>query len=269
MTTRRTTGAHRSTPSFSMSTGPWSTRCTRTCGPGARRSASSGSTSPPGGSTAPSGWAVTGSSRRSTNRTVERSVGDDVRERHSLLYAELPPIWSPTPGATDLLEALKKRGLLVVLASSASREDTDGAVAMLEAGHLIDGSICGDDTDSSKPDSEPVQTGCRDRRRHPCTRDRGLRLGHGVGPPCRSRAGGPPHRRGRCLRAAGRRRGRVRGPRRAHRSPRRPSCRGTADSGSPRAAHPVRPDSCPRCAVTLIGLVGSSPSLSARAARRR
>jgi phosphoglycolate phosphatase-like HAD superfamily hydrolase len=84
-------------------------------------------------------------------------VGDEIRNRHSLLYRELAAHLSPTPGATDLLEALKKRGLLVVLASSASREDTDAAVAMLEAGHLIDGSICGDDTDSSKPDSEPVQ----------------------------------------------------------------------------------------------------------------
>jgi HAD superfamily hydrolase (TIGR01549 family) len=92
-----------------------------------------------------------------TNATVERNVGDEVRSRHSQLYDELSAHLGPTPGATDLLEALKKHGLLVVLASSGSRDDTDAIVTMLEAGHLIDGSVSGDDTDSTKPDTEPVQ----------------------------------------------------------------------------------------------------------------
>lgn len=92
-----------------------------------------------------------------TNATVERGVGDDIRSQHSRLYEDLSAQLSPTPGATDLLGALKKHGLVVVLASSGSRDDTDDAIALLEAGHLVDGAISGDDTDSTKPDTEPVQ----------------------------------------------------------------------------------------------------------------
>jgi HAD superfamily hydrolase (TIGR01549 family) len=91
------------------------------------------------------------------NATVEHHVGDDLRSLQSGLYGDLSAQLRPTPGATDLLETLKKNGLLVVLASSGSREDTDSSVSLLEAVDLIDGSISGDDTDATKPDTEPVQ----------------------------------------------------------------------------------------------------------------
>ncbi|MGA8248400.1 MAG: HAD family hydrolase [Nocardioides sp.] len=91
------------------------------------------------------------------NATVEQSVGDDVRSEHSRIYDELGVHLRPTPSAPDLVKALKKRGLSVVLASSGSRENTESAIALLEVGHLIDGSVTGDDTDATKPDTEPVQ----------------------------------------------------------------------------------------------------------------
>jgi phosphoglycolate phosphatase len=92
-----------------------------------------------------------------TNAAVEAAIGDDVRSRQSKLYQELSAHLTPTPGAGVLLETLKSRGLLVVLASSGARDDTERAVALLEAGPWIDGAISGDDTEATKPDTEPVR----------------------------------------------------------------------------------------------------------------
>lgn len=88
---------------------------------------------------------------------VERHIGDEVRSRQSDLYQELSAHLTPTSGATDLLEELKARGLLVVLASSGSRDDTERAVALLEARQWIDATISGDDAESTKPGIEPVR----------------------------------------------------------------------------------------------------------------
>jgi phosphoglycolate phosphatase len=92
-----------------------------------------------------------------TSDAVERSIGDEVRSRQSELYRGLSAHLTPTPGAVSLLEALKSRGLLVVLASSGSRDDTENAVALLEARHCIDATISGDDAEATKPDTEPVR----------------------------------------------------------------------------------------------------------------
>jgi HAD superfamily hydrolase (TIGR01549 family) len=91
------------------------------------------------------------------NDAVEASIGDEVRKRQSELYGELSAHLTPTVGATDLLEALKTRGARVVLASSGSGADTERAMDVLEARRWIDASISGDDTDRTKPDTEPVQ----------------------------------------------------------------------------------------------------------------
>jgi phosphoglycolate phosphatase len=93
-----------------------------------------------------------------TSAAVERSLGDEVRDRQSEYYQDLSTHLRPTRGATDLLEALKAHGLQVVVASSGARDDTEGALALLEsARHCIDATITGDETDATKPDTEPVQ----------------------------------------------------------------------------------------------------------------
>jgi HAD superfamily hydrolase (TIGR01509 family) len=83
-------------------------------------------------------------------------LGDEIRRTQSIKYAELSRRLTPTPGAQDLLLTLKKRGLHVVLASSGARQDTRDAISLLEADQWIDAWVCGDDTDQSKPDPEPV-----------------------------------------------------------------------------------------------------------------
>ena len=92
-----------------------------------------------------------------TTEAVEAAIGDNVRSRQSALYQDLSAHLIPTPGATGLLEALKTRGLLVVLASSGARDDTERAVSLLEARPWIDGTISGNDTEATKPDTEPVR----------------------------------------------------------------------------------------------------------------
>ena len=95
--------------------------------------------------------------RAVTNGAVETSIGDEVRDQQSNLYRHLSAHLTPTPGATELLATLKSRGLLVVLASSGSRDDTANAVDLLDARRCIDATISGEDTDATKPDIEPVR----------------------------------------------------------------------------------------------------------------
>jgi len=92
-----------------------------------------------------------------TAPAVERSVGDEIRALQSELYADMSTHLTPTPGAGDLLEALKSRGLHVVLASSGSRDDTEKALDVLETRSCVDATVSGDDADATKPDSEPVR----------------------------------------------------------------------------------------------------------------
>lgn len=92
-----------------------------------------------------------------TSVAVEQAVGDRVRSKQSELYQGLSEHLIATPGATSLLENLRARGLLVVLASSGSRDDTQDAVALLQARHCVDATISGDDTGATKPDLEPVR----------------------------------------------------------------------------------------------------------------
>jgi phosphoglycolate phosphatase len=92
-----------------------------------------------------------------TNGTVEEQVGDQVRARQSDLYADLSEHLTRTPGATELLQALKSRGLRVALASSGSRDDTEHAIDLLEARSVIDGAVSGDDAEETKPDTEPIR----------------------------------------------------------------------------------------------------------------
>ncbi len=73
------------------------------------------------------------------------------------LYRDLAEHLAPTHGALDLLEALRRHGLAVVLASSGAREDTDHAVDVLEARRYVMSTVSGDDSDATKPDDEPVR----------------------------------------------------------------------------------------------------------------
>jgi HAD superfamily hydrolase (TIGR01549 family) len=91
-----------------------------------------------------------------TSARVEASLGDEIRRVQASRYHELSRHLCPTAGAQELLSTLKTHGLRVTLASSGAREDTEDAIALLCADKWIDAWVCGDDTDESKPDTEPV-----------------------------------------------------------------------------------------------------------------
>jgi HAD superfamily hydrolase (TIGR01549 family) len=88
---------------------------------------------------------------------VEDALGDELRDHQSEAYQRLRGNVTSTHGARGLLAALKERGLRVALASSGSRDDTEHAVELLDAGPLLDATISGDDAEATKPDTEPVR----------------------------------------------------------------------------------------------------------------
>jgi len=81
----------------------------------------------------------------------------DMRAAHSTLYATYWSRLRPLPGAADLLRACKKRGLAVVLASSADEPEFNALRAALDAEDAIDAATFAGDVDSSKPAPDLVQ----------------------------------------------------------------------------------------------------------------
>ena len=70
---------------------------------------------------------------RVAGENAERRVGDAVRETEGERYAELLGEVRVLPGAREFLADLTRRGVAVVLASSAKQEEVDTYVDMLGA----------------------------------------------------------------------------------------------------------------------------------------
>ncbi len=79
-------------------------------------------------------------------------VCEHLAERHGEVFkARYLDLVRPFPGATELLAAVKRSGRKVVLASSASGEELDYYVRLLDAGDLVDASTSHDDVATTKP----------------------------------------------------------------------------------------------------------------------
>jgi phosphoglycolate phosphatase len=89
---------------------------------------------------------------------VEDAVGDQARELHDQEYDDLVAGVRALPGADDLLETLKQRGFIVVLASSGTKTQTEQALELLERSALADAWVCSADVDASKPAPDLVHT---------------------------------------------------------------------------------------------------------------
>ncbi len=87
----------------------------------------------------------------------DRDGDDGIRAAHGALYATYWHRQRPLPGAADLLRACKKRGLTVVLASSADAREFAALRAALDADDAIDGATCSADVERSKPAPDLVQ----------------------------------------------------------------------------------------------------------------
>jgi HAD superfamily hydrolase (TIGR01509 family) len=87
----------------------------------------------------------------------DRENDDGMRAAHGALYATYWSRQRPFRGAAELLRACKKRGLRVVLASSADQREFAALRAALHADDAIDASTSSGDADRSKPAPDLVQ----------------------------------------------------------------------------------------------------------------
>ena len=87
---------------------------------------------------------------------VERDRGDELRDAHDEEFKPLRDECAPLEGAHDLLVELKRRGNVVVLASSSNEEDLDHFLGVLDARDVIDGYTTADDVQRTKPHPDVV-----------------------------------------------------------------------------------------------------------------
>jgi HAD superfamily hydrolase (TIGR01509 family) len=87
----------------------------------------------------------------------DKDADADIRAAHSTLYATYWSRLRPLPGAADLLRACKRRGLAVVLASSADEPEFHALRAALDAEDAIDAATFAGDVESSKPAPDLVE----------------------------------------------------------------------------------------------------------------
>jgi len=90
---------------------------------------------------------------------VEERLGDRVREAEKDLYMELVGELEPLPRARDLIVELKRRGHVVVLASSAKADEVDRYLDLLDVRELVDGWTTSADVEHTKPDPDLVAAG--------------------------------------------------------------------------------------------------------------
>ncbi|WP_231126591.1 HAD family hydrolase [Motilibacter aurantiacus] len=82
---------------------------------------------------------------------------EDLQHAHSSLYSTFWQRLRPLPGAVDLLRECKRRGLTVVLASSASADELSALRATLDAEDLIDVATGSADAEGSKPEPDILE----------------------------------------------------------------------------------------------------------------
>jgi HAD superfamily hydrolase (TIGR01549 family) len=87
---------------------------------------------------------------------AERDCGDELRDAHDEEFKRLRDECAPLEGAHDLLVELKRRGHVVVLASSSNEDDLDHFLGVLDARDVIDGYTTADDVQRTKPHPDVV-----------------------------------------------------------------------------------------------------------------
>ena len=92
-----------------------------------------------------------------SNDDVEKRNGDALREAHDEEFQQLRDECAPLDGAHDLLVELKRRGVVVVLASSSNESDLDHFLGVLDAKDVIDGYTTAEDVEKTKPHPDVVR----------------------------------------------------------------------------------------------------------------
>jgi len=82
---------------------------------------------------------------------VEQRCGDAIRRAETAEYGKLVDEVRTMEGSRELIETLKERGHVVVLASSARQEEVDLYLDLLDARDLADAWTTSTDVEATKP----------------------------------------------------------------------------------------------------------------------
>lgn len=88
---------------------------------------------------------------------VEERHGDDIREAESELYRELIDEVRTMKGSRELIEDLKERGDVVVLASSAKEWEVEHYLDLLDAREIVDSWTTSADVEQTKPEPDLIK----------------------------------------------------------------------------------------------------------------
>jgi HAD superfamily hydrolase (TIGR01549 family) len=88
---------------------------------------------------------------------VEAQHGDDIREAESEQYKELIGEVRTMEGSRELIEDLRERDNIVVLASSAKEWEVEHYIELLDAEPIIDAYTTSADVESTKPEPDLIK----------------------------------------------------------------------------------------------------------------
>jgi phosphoglycolate phosphatase-like HAD superfamily hydrolase len=88
---------------------------------------------------------------------AEKEKGDDIRHAESELYGQLIGEVEPLDGARDLIGELRELGHDVILASSATEDEVDRYIDLLQCRDLITGFTTSDDVEQTKPEPDLIK----------------------------------------------------------------------------------------------------------------
>jgi HAD superfamily hydrolase (TIGR01549 family) len=87
---------------------------------------------------------------------AEHRYGDELRDAEHAEFLRMRDDCEPLEGAKELLHELHDRAAAVILASSASQDDVEHFVGLLDAHAVIDGWTTSDDVEKTKPHPDIV-----------------------------------------------------------------------------------------------------------------
>jgi HAD superfamily hydrolase (TIGR01549 family) len=88
---------------------------------------------------------------------VEERVGDDIRDAESEEYKKLIGEVRTMEGSRELIEDLRKRDNVVVLASSAKEWEVEHYIELLDAEEIIDAYTTSADVEQTKPEPDLIK----------------------------------------------------------------------------------------------------------------
>lgn len=91
-----------------------------------------------------------------TSEALDEQLGEELRIAEKAIFRQMIYECEPLPGARELLLELKRRGIRVVLASSANAQDLGHFLERLGARDVADGWTTADDVAASKPEPDII-----------------------------------------------------------------------------------------------------------------